>query len=196
MWKSHDIEPNCNLDGTDRIGGYVHFSQNAEPISQANSMYSLIYGNEPLRLLISGIIDRAVYPSDFPIELREYGSDSKGMPCHADIQMYGDLLTNLEIVVTLTNQGSSEMYWYDREGKRRSVHPKANSLTIVHPSAAVHCVTPTRGGPREILKFIMVGSYAKSEWFNMYVDNICGITNPNVQAVRQRSLGGEYEEEL
>ena len=29
-----------------------------------------------------------MWPSDFPIELREYGRESKGMGCHPDLQMY------------------------------------------------------------------------------------------------------------
>jgi hypothetical protein len=168
------------------MGGYVNFSLGSDPNLQTDSLYSLIFGNEPLRLLISGVIRQQVFPSDFPIELREYGTDSRGMDCHSDIQMYQDLETNLEVVVTLSNHGLSELYWYDREGNKKSIYPLANSITIVRPSGPIHCVSPTKGGNREILKFIMVGSYDKSRWFTEYVDNACSENNPNLIAVYKR----------
>jgi hypothetical protein len=168
------------------MGGYVHLSQSEPVLTQRNSLYSLIFGNEGLRLLVSSIVGTVVHPSDFPIELREYGQHSRGMGCHADIQMYRDLKSNFELVVTVSNRGECEVYWYDRDNVKHSVWPKPNSLTIVHPNAAVHCVSPTKGGPREMLKFIMVGSYDKSHSFYDYVDNRCGPYNSNVRAIQKR----------
>ena len=186
LWSSKDIEPNCNLNGFDRLGGYVHLS-NAVPLSgQRSSLYSLIYGNEPLRLWMSAVVGTPLFPADFPIELREYGNQSRGMPCHSDVQMYADVDKNLEVVVTLSNHGQCEVSWYDRDEVKHSVWPEPNSITLVKPNAAVHCVSDTKGGFREILKFIMVGDYAKHRNFYEYVDNRCAKSNPNVVAVKQR----------
>ena len=194
---STDIEPNCNLDGKDRMGGYVHFSTSSTASSQRESLYSLIFGNEPLRLVVSSIVGTEVHPSDFPIELREYGEHSRGMGCHADIQMYKDLKSNFELVFTVSNKGECEVFWYDRNNLKHSIWPEPNSLTIVHPNAAVHCVSATKGGPREMLKFIMVGTYEKSHSFYHYVENQCGSNNPNVRAVlKRRGYKKGVDEEL
>lgn len=181
-----DLEANCNLDGKDRMGGYVHLSSSKPVSSQRESLYALIFGNEALRLLVGSIVGTPVHPADFPIELREYGPYSRGMGCHSDIQMYKELKSNFELVVTVSNKGECEVYWYDRNNIKHSVWPEPNSLTIVHPNAAVHCVSPTKGGPREMLKFIMVGSFDKSHSFYDYVENRCGSHNPNVRAIEKR----------
>jgi hypothetical protein len=194
LWASHDIEANCNLNGRDRMGGYVHFSPSGPAESQRESLYSLIFGNEELRLLVSSIVGAAVHPSDFPIELRQYGAESRGMGCHADIQMYKELKTNFELVLTVSNLGKCEVYWYDRANVRHSVWPEPNSLTIVHPASVVHCVGPTQGGVREMLKFIMVGSYGKSKSFYDYVDNQCDSSNSNVKALQKRRATAENDE--
>ena len=186
LWASKDIEPNCNLNGVDRLGGYVHHSQDIPIERQMTSLYSLIYGNEPLRLWMSAVTGTPVFPADFPIELREYGNSSKGMGCHADVQMYGDVMKIFETVVTLSNHGKCEVYWYDRDNVKHSVWPAPNSITIVRPNAAVHCVTDTQGGFREMLKFIMVGDYAKHENFFRYVDNRCSKENRNVRLLAKR----------
>ena len=186
LWTSSDIEPNCNLNGYDRLGGYVHFTSGVPPGDQQSSLYSLIYGNEPLRLWMSAIVGTPLFPADFPIELREYGNHSRGMPCHADVQMYANVSSNIEVVVTLSNHGLCEVSWFDRNNVRHSVRPEANSITLVQPDAAIHCVSDTKGGFREILKFIMVGDYRKHSSFYQYVDNKCSKQNPNVKAVKAR----------
>lgn len=188
LWASKDIEPNCNLNGVDRLGGYVHLSESVEPKDQTSSLYSLIFGNEPLRLWISAVVGTTLFPSDFPIELREYGNQSRGMACHSDVQMYADVEKNLEVVVTLSNHGQCEVSWFDRDGVKHSVWPAPNSITLVKPNAAVHCVSDTKGGFREILKFIMVGDYSKHRNFFDYVDNPCTKANPNVRALKKRRL--------
>jgi hypothetical protein len=186
LWASGDLEPNCNLNGHDRLGGYVHFTSGEPPGDQQTSLYSLIYGNEPLRLWMSGLVGTPLFPADFPIELREYGNHSRGMPCHADVQMYANVSSNIEVVVTLSNHGSCEVSWFDRNNVRHSVRPDANSITLVQPDAAIHCVSDTKGGFREILKFIMVGDYRKHSSFYHYIENKCSKRNPNVSAVKAR----------
>jgi len=181
LWKSEDIEPNCNLNGIDRLGGYIHHSDSFPLESHTTNLYSLIYANEPLMLWASAVVGENLFASDFPIELREYGNNSKGMGCHADIQMYRNVSLNIEVVVTLSNHGKCEVSWYDRENVRHSVWPRPNSITLVKPNAAVHCVSNTLGGFREILKFILVGDYRKHPNFSMYVDNRCSGTNSNVK---------------
>lgn len=186
VWKSSDLEPNCNLDGENRMGGYVHLNAKVPIEQQHQSLYNLIFANEPLRLWISAITGHNVYASDFPIELREYGNNSAGMACHSDVQMYADVSKNFEVVVTISNHGESDLHWFDRDNKKHSIRPKANSITIVQPNAAVHCVSGANGGFREILKFIYVGSYEKHRNFFRYVNNKCSSTNPNVKAVRKK----------
>ena len=188
LWKSNDIEANCNLNGVDRLGGYIHLSKSLPLAEQRDSVYSLIYGNEPLRLWISAVTGTPLFPADFPIELREYGPNSRGMGCHADIQMYADLDKNYEVVVTISNHGDCEVYWFDKKGRRQSVKPSANSITIVQPNSAVHCVTGTRGGAREMLKFIMVGRYQKHADFYKYVANSCSASNANVRGLANRRM--------
>lgn len=147
VWDSGDIEPNCNLDGMDRLGGYVHLNEEIPVAEQTESLYSLIFGNEPLRRWISAIANKNFFPSDFFIELREYGPNSKGMPCHSDLQMYADGAGDMEIVVTLSQDPTSEcnVTWYDKNNRKHSVRPAPNSITLVMANSAVHCVTPTNG---------------------------------------------------
>lgn len=144
------------------------------------SLYSLIYSNEPLRLWISAVTGATIHPADFPIELREYGIASKGMPCHIDVQMYEDARHDFEVVVTLHNHGSFNVTWYTEDGQAKAVHPDGNSITIVKPGGAVHCVGESDGGNREILKFIMVGSYRKGANFKDYLSNSCQADSPNL----------------
>ena len=186
LWKSEDIEPNCNLNGVDRLGGYVHHSDSLPLESHKSNFYSLIYGNEPLMIWASAVVGEALFASDFPIELREYGNNSRGMGCHADIQMYRNESLNIEVVVTLSNYGKCEVSWYDRENVKHSIWPKPNSITLVKPNAAVHCVSDTFGGYREILKFILVGDYVKHPNFTNYVRNKCSAVNPNVRMLSSR----------
>lgn len=147
---------------------------------------------------ISAITGVAVFPADFPIELREYGPDSKGMPCHSDVQMYKHASNDFEVVVTLSNLGECQLYWYDRDNIRHSVWPAPNSITIVRADAAVHCVSEAKGGHREILKFIMVGNYLKHAHFFHYVKNTCGSNNLNTQVLNSRQIEQSIhlEEEL
>jgi len=188
LWTSSDLEPNCNLDGENRMGGYIHLTPEVAPDKQHESLYNLIYANEPLRLWISAVTGENVFASDFPIELREYGNQSRGMACHSDVQMYANVSLNYEIVVTVSNHGKSDLTWLDRSNIKRTIRSQANSITIVQPNAAVHCVGDSGGGFREILKFIFVGTFHKHPNFFQYVRNKCSAVNPNVKKVRARRI--------
>jgi len=187
-----EIEPNCNLDGRDRIGGFVQVPETANP---ETSLYSTIYANEELFDWVGKIAgSRNFFPADFPIELREYGPKSRGMACHSDLQMYEDPEGDLEIVITLSHEkgSKSRVKWFDRAGKEKSVRPIPNSITIVKPNAAVHCVSGTRGGSREILKFILVSGYGKPAGFHRYAENACDLTQgENRRAIDRRVLKQE-----
>jgi hypothetical protein len=189
VWKDSDIEGNCNLDGTDRSGGYVRISEHD------NSLYNLLFANEEFLDFISGIGGRHFHPADFPIELREYGSHSAGMRCHKDLQLYKDDQGDLEIVITVKHEEQSkcEFIWYDKHGKEHRVRTQPNSLSIVKPNAAVHCVSDTAGGTREILKFVLVSDYSKPKSFKHYAKNDCDqSSSPNAAAIKRRSsLSGE-----
>ncbi|EER16891.1 hypothetical protein Pmar_PMAR004743, partial [Perkinsus marinus ATCC 50983] len=136
--KTSGMEANCNLDGNDRMGGGRVHDQVTRPGS-------------------------ALWGADFPMELREYGRKSKGMPCHADLQMYKSMETDWEVVVTVSNSAESrcEFTWTNKNGEKRVVRTTANSVTLVRPNSAVHCVTSTAGGRREMLKMIFTGDYRK-----------------------------------
>jgi len=183
LWQSNDIEANCNLDGVNRLGGFVLDHQS---ISNS-SLYHLISGNERFRRWISTVNGRGpLWPSDFPIELREYGRKSRGMSCHQDLLMYIDQSKDIEVVMTIDNDSECTFRYYDRKQNHHDVKAERNSLTIVQPNSARHCVSPTLGGTRSILKFIFVGDYRKSAQFNAYTVNRCGANNPNRKALEFR----------
>mmetsp|Transcript_30943 Transcript_30943/g.57942 ORF Transcript_30943/g.57942 Transcript_30943/m.57942 type:complete len:759 (+) Transcript_30943:51-2327(+) len=182
LWRSDDIEGNCNLDGKHRLGGYVldHSSQNS-------SLYKLIYGNEQFRRWVSAVNGEGpMWPSDFPIEVREYGPESKGMGCHDDLQMYAVSKKDVEFAVTIINDSRCNVSFFDAKGVKHEVHTQGNSVMMVRANAATHCVSPTVGGSRTILKFIFVGDYRKSNDFSEYKVNQCGPDNTNNKKLRNR----------
>lgn len=179
LWKSTDIDANCNLDGKDRLGGYVldHTSRNS-------SLYRLIYGNEQFRRWVSAVnAEGESWPSDFPIEVREYGKESRGMMCHPDLQMYAVAKKDMEFAVTVDNDSKCQVTFWDAKNVKHTVNTKGNSVMMVRANAARHCVSPTHGGSRTILKFIYVGDYRKSNDFWHYTGNECGLNNPNKRAL-------------
>lgn len=182
LWKSYDLEANCNLDGKNRLGGYV-----LDHKAPDTSLYRLIYGNEAFRRWVSGVNGEGnMYPSDFPIELREYGPKSAGMGCHEDLQMYAKDKKDCEFAVTVDNESPCEVTYYDVKNTKHTVITKANSVMMVRANAAKHCVSGTRGGSRTILKFIYVGDYRKSKQFWHYTGNECDDRNPNRQMIQAR----------
>lgn len=183
LWKSHDIEGNCNLDGVDRMGGYVLDHRDVS----SSSLYGLIYGNEAFRRWVTEINHEGeMYPSDFPIELREYTEKSKGMGCHPDLQLYAKEKKDLEFAYTVENPSLCNTSFWDANGKNHVIHTQANSMIMVGVNAARHCVSSTQGGTRTLIKFIYVGDYRKSDEFWYYTDNRCGDDNPNRRAMDQR----------
>lgn len=182
LWKSHDIEGNCNLDGVDRLGGYVldHRALNS-------SLYRLIYGNEQFRRWVSEVnAEGPMWPSDFPIELREYTTGSRGMGCHSDLQMYAVAPKDLEFAVTVDNLSKCNVTFWDAKGDLHMVNTRGNSVMMVRANAARHCVSTTAGGSRTIIKFIFVGDYRKSNEFWYYTGNECTPDNPNNVLLRMR----------
>mmetsp|Transcript_6524 Transcript_6524/g.15955 ORF Transcript_6524/g.15955 Transcript_6524/m.15955 type:complete len:755 (+) Transcript_6524:86-2350(+) len=187
LWKSRDMEANCNLDGRNRAGGYILDASDVR-----TSLYHLVYANEPFRQWLSTVNGEGeMWPSDFPIELREYGLNSKGMVCHSDLQMYAVAKHDMEFVVTIDNDSKCNVSYTNREGVQKTVHTEANSVMIVRPNAAVHCVSDTLGGSRTILKGIYVGDYRKSTDFGLYTENECDESNPNRQLVKSRREGSD-----
>jgi len=188
LWRSPELEPNCNLDGADRTGGYV-----LDVPMRGSSLYELFYGSEEFRRWVSRINGQQMFPSDFPLELREYPSGSTGMACHRDLLMYTNATLDLEFVYTIDNHGSCVSTYTNLRGETTEVHTKGNSLIMVRPNAAMHCVKPSTGGHRTILKFIYVGDYRKSSGFGSYTTNTCPEDNPNVQAVLARRSADAQE---
>jgi len=195
LWKSaDDVDGNCNLDGRHRLGGYVLDWQ-----SRSSSLYELIYGNEPFRQYISAVTREDMFPSDFPIEIREYGPQSSGMNCHADLQLYSNNTLDLEMVFTVDNDSDCVTSFTDRNGTEHKQLTKANSLIMVRPNSAVHCVSPTRGGHRTILKFIYVGDFRKHDEFLIYTDNSCPESQENrkrLQLRREERSSTQYRTEM
>lgn len=183
LWASRDLEANCNLDGKDRLGGYVlDLNSNIN-----SSLYQLIYGNEPFRQWVTTVNGKGdMWPSDFPIELREYPEKSRGMGCHSDLLMYHSQPKDCEFALTVENDSPSVSTYVDKRGVKHKVQTKANSLIMVRANAAVHCVTGTTIGSRQIIKFIYAGDFKKSKDFWRYTDNVCTEDNPNVRALKRR----------
>lgn len=182
LWRSRDIEANCNLDGKNRLGGYI-----IDPSVRNTSFYNLIYGNEGFRRWVTAINDEGpMWASDFPIELREYGLESSGMGCHPDLQMYAVPKKDLEFAFTVDNDSNCKTSFWDASGKQHFVHTKANSMIMVRVNSASHCVSPTEGGVRSMIKFIYVGDYRKSNDFWYYTGNDCGPGNSNRQDIEAR----------
>jgi hypothetical protein len=192
LWGSTDMEPNCNLDGVNRLGGYIIDNPDSE-----SSLYRLIYGNEGFRRWVTAVNGKGeMWPSDFPIELREYGENSKGMGCHSDLKMYLKQPMDTEFAMTVDNDSGCTVTFIDKQGKKHEVHTKANSVMMVRAEAAVHCVSSTKGGVRSIIKFIYAGDYRKSRQFWEYTDNVCSKDNPNVQALLRRRMSLNSNSEL
>eukprot|EP00931_Biecheleriopsis_adriatica_P078741 TRINITY_DN52163_c0_g1_i1.p1 TRINITY_DN52163_c0_g1~~TRINITY_DN52163_c0_g1_i1.p1 ORF type:complete len:743 (-),score=193.11 TRINITY_DN52163_c0_g1_i1:90-2291(-) len=190
LWKSKEIEANCNLDGKNRLGGYI-----LDHSQHDSSLYHLIYGNEQFRQWVSAVNDEGdMWPSDFPIELREYGQQSKGMGCHPDLQMYKIEKKDLEFAFTVDNDSRCNVTFFDASGKKHLVQTKPNSMMMVRVNAATHCVSSTEGGTRSILKFIYVGDYRKSQDFWMYTENQCDERNPNRRMITDRRASRVAEE--
>merc|ERR1712232_1354194 len=103
--------------------------------------------------------------------------------CHRDLLMFTNATLDLEFVYTIDNFGTCISDYTNRRGEKTEVHTEANSLIMVRPNAALHCVQPSKGGHRTILKFIYVGDYRKSSEFHHYTSNVCPKSNPNVRAV-------------
>lgn len=189
LWKSEDIEANCNLNGNDRLGGYVldHTSKNS-------SLYQLIYGNEDFRRWVSGINDEGpMFPSDFPIEIREYPEGSAGMACHPDLQMYAVPKKDLEFAFTVDNFSKCLVSFYEKDGTKHEVWSEPNSMFIVGVNSATHCVSATEGGHRTILKWIYVGDFRKAKAFDSYKGNTCA-SNPNGKMLKtRRETKGAYK---
>jgi hypothetical protein len=189
LWKSPDsMDPNCNLDGQHRIGGYVNFEPDRKE-KNLDTLHGFLFDDEGFRRYVSGVNGGHMFPADFPIEVREYGPRSQGMRCHSDLLMYRNATWDLEFAYTLDNAMQCTVQWQDALGRWQKVIPQANSLTMVRPNAAVHCVSckpRADGAYRTMLKFIYTGDVRKAKMFWDYTDNTCGHGNPNVMEMEHR----------
>ncbi|KAF4721125.1 hypothetical protein FOZ63_030124 [Perkinsus olseni] len=71
------------------------------------------------------------------------------------------------------------------------------SVTLVRPKSAVHCVTPTAGGRRDMLKVILTGDYRKGRIFQRFAHGQCSEENENRHLMRKRSeeMARAYEDD-
>lgn len=76
VWRVNGQEPNCNMDGKDRAGGYI-LDDADRGDDEENSFYNLIYNNEALKFWVASVFGKRMFAADFPVELREYGTESK-----------------------------------------------------------------------------------------------------------------------
>lgn len=204
LWQSDALVANCNLDGVNRMGGYVTDFESVAidsdfGVSPRSSLYSVFSGSEEIRKLMSSIVQSPVFPADFPIELREYGPTSKGMPCHRDLQLYGTEKTDLEVVFSFDNERQCALRFWDAQGTKHDVVVPPNALTFVQANAVMHCaVCPMDNSHyRTILKMIYTGDYTKPPAFSSYADyGECSENAPNVLATRrQREKYGKIRNE-
>ncbi|CAK0855048.1 unnamed protein product, partial [Prorocentrum cordatum] len=194
LWRSRDLEPNCNLDGRNRLGGYV-----LDINPQDTSLYRLIYGNEAFRRWVTDVNNE-----DPDWRHVAVGLPHRGPRVWAGEQRHGmppgppDVRGRQErfggFAFTIENDSKCNVTYWDASNKLHEVQTRANSLMMVRANAARHCVSPTVEGTRTIVKFIFVGDYRKSKEFWHYTDNRCTEDNPNVAAVRARRESAGHPE--
>lgn len=191
LWMSEEFEQNCNLDGKNRLGGYV-----LDPrTDNQNSFYNLIYGNFDLGKFVSELWGTQMFPADFPIELREYTTKSTGMPCHSDFPMFGVPKLDAEFLFTLFNNSTCATTFDKLDGTQGSVQSKANSLCFVRANDGTHCVKcKPSNGYREVMKWIYSGTYRKANQFASYAQNRCGATTNSKMMKKRREEWRAAEE--
>ncbi|CAD7952241.1 unnamed protein product [Amoebophrya sp. A120] len=190
LWQASEMEPNCNLDGRDRLGGYV-----LDDLDYKNTFYQLIYRNPSLQYWVSYIYGKRMWASDFPLELREYGDGSNGMRCHRDLALYADDSIDAEFAFTVASNSPSHVVSFtDRAGVEHKINPKPNTLLMVRPNASLHCASGVDPGTsRQMMKWIFTGSYKKHENFEMYAKNNCGETSLSWKALMAKKESTKQE---
>lgn len=105
------------------------------------------------RILEKALDGKVAVDHIYPIEYREYDTQSQGMKWHVDKSLFFN--PYFECILTLENNTYSMFQYYDNEGVIQSVVPKPNTLICVTPNTIPHQVTPTLKGSRTILKFVV-----------------------------------------
>lgn len=108
-----------------------------------------------------------LFASDFPMELRAYGSGAH-MPWHKDEQLYD--LPQWECIYTVENSSDSVTQWRDDSGDLFEQRTDPNSLLAVLAEAWDHRVTPVKRGTRCIVKFAMTTSRNQLPAFRANLD--------------------------
>ena len=90
---------------------------------------------------------------NYPIELRQYNSESQGLKWHVDKSLF--YKPYYECVLTLENDTFSMFQYLDEKGNIQNIIPKSNTLVCVTPNSIPHSVTPSLKGNRLILKFVI-----------------------------------------
>ena len=92
-------------------------------------------------------------PSDFPVELRQYGAGAS-MGWHRDDALYSPPQT--EVILTLENTADCFTEWVCADGGRDSAWTTPNSVLLVRAGEGgpSHRVTPVKRGERTIVKLV------------------------------------------
>jgi hypothetical protein len=176
------IEANCNLDGAHRSGGYV---------SRASALYPTLGNSTELWQWLRGVTGQeGLHLSDLPLEIREYGPGSGGMPCHGDLQLYAG--PSVEVVLTIfhSEDSPSTLTWYDEGQTPHSLRPAPNSALAIRPLRPVHCVSGTGSGSRVIIKIIAVKSLERGPHYARYRGKACRPGHANLESVQKRRATG------
>ena len=112
----------------------------------------------------------ALYPSEYPVELRLYTTGA-AMDWHQDDTLYKEPQT--EVVFTLDNTSDSRTEWMDPSGERHSTWTEPNSAIIVRAGqlGPPHRVTPLRRGERWILKLVYTSTSERSANYDDHIDS-------------------------
>jgi hypothetical protein len=120
---------------------------------------------------------------NYPIELRLYDEQSKGLKWHVDKALF--YKPYYECVLTLENDTYSMFQYLDVTGNIQNIIPKTNTLVCITPNSIPHGVTPSLRGNRIILKFVVTFQHnvINDSNFNseFNVPNVPNVSNPNVE---------------
>lgn len=133
-------------------------------------------------------------PSDFPAEMRHYGSGAQ-MGWHRDDMLYDPPQT--EVIFTIDNSADCFTEWFCANGERDCAWSEPNSVLLVRAGSdgPSHRVTPVKRGERTIVKLVFHEPAAsKTPNFYVHINSFPGAQKS--VAERARALNEKVQEKV